>query len=930
MIHRILLTFALILQIFTKKIEINTDANRLYNDLMESYDPIVRPVENATDILTVKIGLRLFQLVDIDEKHQIMSTNVWLKHEWIDHKLKWIPSSYGNISHMYLPSDKIWKPDVVLYNNADGSYVVTTKTKATVYNTGKIIWEPPVIYKSYCQIRVEYFPFDEQDCYMKFGTWSYDGQAIDLQHISNTGEDDNHTVKLGWDLSEYYPNVEWDVMSIPAARYVKKYECCSELYIDIKFNITLRRKTLFHTVNLIVPCLCISFLSLFVFYLPSDSGEKMTLSLSILVSLTVFFLLLIDIIPPTSIVVPLMGKYLTFTTVLIILSISLTVVVLNLNYRPTSSLEMPPWLRHVFIDILPKYLWITRPSDVRSAVDSKTAATRHLFFDDGFDYALHHNVENDLFDNAIMEDHLRNISPNSINVQLGNNGHLQQSSWNRMVSVYAPLTTDMPYSPYNQKQQLQQQQQPPPPQQTKQLLGNINKSHRMKSSKQTNSLQREPGKKYYTLEKKKYYTNSNMPQDNSIPFFFNNTNLSNNNNNNLIKNSSRNNNNNNNINPNNQMNKITGNKLNNNNSSNNNNNNNKMKEKNVDDQINYQYHHHYAIPSDSIFPSSVDNTYATFDHFERPNDQMTTYLNNRMKDKCSSHLSINQRNSVKDNIKNIRSSSAGKRHRYKNSRRHRIEMSYDDFEETGYVTLDSGIRSTKYSNNELINSQPNGIKNNMISAKRAYTYQPLKTSISSRHIIDENVIDDLTHFSGRKMKNRQKYEKPCRSHKYKQRQHTVPSRQQSLKTIVPTESFYDEESLKPKSSKLTLSEDAGERLIRLKQAAADSLKKYHSPPKKYFGRSNRPRPNRPIHPEVLNALESLNFVTKHMQEEDEDRQALEDWKYVGLVLDRLFMVIFSTVCVVGTISIIAAAPSLYDDREPIDVKLSKMVGSSNH
>ena len=46
------------------------------------------------------------------------------------------------------------------------------------------------------------------------------------------------------------------------------------LLSDITFMMTLRRKTLFYTVNLIIPCVGISFLTVLVFYLPSDSGEK--------------------------------------------------------------------------------------------------------------------------------------------------------------------------------------------------------------------------------------------------------------------------------------------------------------------------------------------------------------------------------------------------------------------------------------------------------------------------------------------------------------------------------------------------------------------------------------------------------------------------------------------------------------------------------
>lgn len=38
----------------------------------------------------------------------------------------------------------------------------------------------------------------------------------------------------------------------------------------------MRRKTLFYTVNLIIPCVGITFLTVLVFYLPSDSGEKVS------------------------------------------------------------------------------------------------------------------------------------------------------------------------------------------------------------------------------------------------------------------------------------------------------------------------------------------------------------------------------------------------------------------------------------------------------------------------------------------------------------------------------------------------------------------------------------------------------------------------------------------------------------------------------
>lgn len=53
-------------------------------------------------------------------------------------------------------------------------------------------------------------------------------------------------------------------------------------------------------------------------------------------------------------------------------------------------------------------------------------------------------------------------------------------------------------------------------------------------------------------------------------------------------------------------------------------------------------------------------------------------------------------------------------------------------------------------------------------------------------------------------------------------------------------------------------------------------------------------------------------------------QVEEDWKYVAMVLDRLFLWIFALACVVGSAVIILQAPSLYDTTQPIDILYSKI------
>ena len=55
---------------------------------------------------------------------------------------------------------------------------MTLATKATLHYTGDVAWKPPAIYHSSCEMDVEYFPFDEQTCVMKFGSWTYDGFQV--------------------------------------------------------------------------------------------------------------------------------------------------------------------------------------------------------------------------------------------------------------------------------------------------------------------------------------------------------------------------------------------------------------------------------------------------------------------------------------------------------------------------------------------------------------------------------------------------------------------------------------------------------------------------------------------------------------------------------------------------------------------------------
>ncbi|KAI4498547.1 hypothetical protein M0802_006253 [Mischocyttarus mexicanus] len=81
-------------------------------------------------------------------------------------------------------------------------------------------------------------------------------------------------------------------------------------------------------------------------------------------------------------------------------------------------------------------------------------------------------------------------------------------------------------------------------------------------------------------------------------------------------------------------------------------------------------------------------------------------------------------------------------------------------------------------------------------------------------------------------------------------------------------------------------------------------------------------------PELYKAIEGIRFIAEHTKREEDSTRVKEDWKYVAMVLDRLFLWIFTLAVVVGTAGIILQAPTLYDDRIPIDVRLSEIASTT--
>uniref|UniRef100_A0AAF5DBC0 Neurotransmitter-gated ion-channel ligand-binding domain-containing protein n=2 Tax=Strongyloides stercoralis TaxID=6248 RepID=A0AAF5DBC0_STRER len=314
----------------------------LYRDLLRNYEADVRPSIKHDMPINVIFSFSLTQIIDVDEKNQIITTNGWINQKWNDYKLVWDPRKYDNITQIHIAVDKLWKPDIVLYNNADSEYTKSIlSTNLIVDYQGNVTWISSGIFKSSCPLDVRYYPFDSQNCYLKFASWAYDGTKIDILLNNNSGVQ-----------SYYITSTEWHLTMVKSEKQITFYSCCNEAYPYIDIMISIQRRPLFYIFNLILPCVLISIIALLGFYMPSDSGEKVTLGITSLLSTTVFLMLVAEGMPPTSEALPLIGIYYGVTIFIVSLATTMTVFTLNIHHYGIQGKEVPALIQCIAFKFL--------------------------------------------------------------------------------------------------------------------------------------------------------------------------------------------------------------------------------------------------------------------------------------------------------------------------------------------------------------------------------------------------------------------------------------------------------------------------------------------------------------------------------------------------------------------------------------------------
>ena len=176
-----------------------------------------------------------------------------------------------------------------MYFSTSTEFAGIKEYTAHIYSDGTVYYYFPTVIEGLCPIDVTNFPFDTQICALIFSSWNYHGQEIDLFPRKNPG-----------DLSNMKSNTEWLVPKISVVRHVVWYDAYPVPYPDITFYVHLQRKPAYYITNILLPSTMITILAILGYFLPVESGEKVSLVITVMLAMSVFQLLVADKLPASA------------------------------------------------------------------------------------------------------------------------------------------------------------------------------------------------------------------------------------------------------------------------------------------------------------------------------------------------------------------------------------------------------------------------------------------------------------------------------------------------------------------------------------------------------------------------------------------------------------------------------------------------------
>uniref|UniRef100_A0A2H8TWP4 Acetylcholine receptor subunit alpha-like 1 n=2 Tax=Melanaphis sacchari TaxID=742174 RepID=A0A2H8TWP4_9HEMI len=305
----------------------STVENILRKQIFKNYDKVVKP--DSKDNTALEVNMRiLIKSAELNYEKSQMILSTWFISNWVDNRLAWNSNEYEYLNSIIVDHREIWHPDVMAFNNVDANMEDDrTHVNSVVNRNGGVIWIEPVQYTIHCKTDTTNWPHDTQTGVLKLGSWLYLGRELNLTIDGDEGVEVSASA-----------HTEWDILNVSKERHARYYPCCpDEQYIDVEYNITVRRKVHSYKSVIYFPALCSISFNLLTFWLPyTDNHCKLFVNLFNALFVTLAIMVVYSKVPIVTSTVPLVVVYYTYSLALITVT-----AVLSMALRCMSKVNKP-------------------------------------------------------------------------------------------------------------------------------------------------------------------------------------------------------------------------------------------------------------------------------------------------------------------------------------------------------------------------------------------------------------------------------------------------------------------------------------------------------------------------------------------------------------------------------------------------------------
>ncbi|CAL1548614.1 unnamed protein product, partial [Lymnaea stagnalis] len=224
-----------------------------------------------------------YKIIAVDEVKQTVTVSCYISLRWRDDNLRWNRSEFGGIDMFVINSTDLWTPSIYLPRSdghglrLDRTDHLTIKTQRFMNVVSTFLFQFTV----FCELDLSMYPFDFQTCEITFSQM----HGYKLSSVESKEYDFQLAQKL-------QTSGEWAIISWNASRSWWQGDLHFLAYV-----IKIERHSTYYVANLLTPICLTAVMTLLVFWIPAESGEKMSFLVSMFVSTSVFLYTINDVMP---------------------------------------------------------------------------------------------------------------------------------------------------------------------------------------------------------------------------------------------------------------------------------------------------------------------------------------------------------------------------------------------------------------------------------------------------------------------------------------------------------------------------------------------------------------------------------------------------------------------------------------------------------